>query len=325
MEKETVERKIGEILQGAERVTVATHVNPDGDGLGSVAGLALYLERMGKIVYPCIPRLNQLPPQYAYLPGREKIGTCREPEEAPQVFVALDCSNLDRLEALEEKARASRILINVDHHEDNTFYGHLNLVDKEASSTAELVYRIFKDNGWTLDRDVATCLYTGIFTDTGRFQHHNTTPEAFRTAYELALAGADVSRVAREVYQNQSLSYVHLLGLVLERARLLDETGLVYSSVTQEDLKITGASLSETEDLVDYLRTIKGGKVVALFKELEDGRVRVSLRSRDDMPVGPIARKLGGGGHAMAAGYTTERDIGGALEELLSALRGSDR
>jgi phosphoesterase RecJ-like protein len=320
MKSNPKEREIGERLAGAHRVAVATHVNPDGDGLGSVAGLSLFLERLGKVVYPCIPRLNELPPQYSYLPGREKIGTCGEPGEPPEVFVALDCSNLERLESLAPIARASGILINVDHHEDNTEYGDINLVDERASSTAELVFRVFRANGWEIDPAVATCLYTGLFTDTGRFQHPNTTPEAFRIAYELALAGAEVSRVAREVYQNQSLSYVHLLGLVLERARLSREVGLVYSTISQEDLRATGASLSEAEDLVDYLRTVRGGKVVALLKELEDGRVRVSLRSRDDLPVGPIARELGGGGHAMAAGYTTEKNLDGALRELISIL-----
>jgi phosphoesterase RecJ-like protein len=138
-------------------------------------------------------------------------------------------------------------------------------------------------------------------------------------------AGADIFQVVREIYENQSLSYTHLVGKVLQRVEVREECGLIYSYVTQADLDETGAFLSETEDLIDYLRVVRGTSVVALFKELEDGRVRVSLRSRDTLEVGPIARSMGGGGHAMAAGYTSDVDIEDSIDVLVGVLRDAQR
>jgi phosphoesterase RecJ-like protein len=239
--------------------------------------------------------------------------------------VALDCSNADRLGELFQSAESAETLVNIDHHEDNTMYGDINLVDEKTSSTAELIYRILIAAGWELEPEVATCLYTGLMTDTGRFQHRNTTPETFNAASEMVEAGADIFQVVREIYENQSLSYTHLVGKALQRVEVREECGLIYSYVTQADLDETGASLSETEDLIDYLRVVRGTSVVALFKELEDGRVRVSLRSRDTVEVGPIARSMGGGGHAMAAGYTSDVNIEDSIDVLIGVLRDAQR
>lgn len=310
-----------DILNQANAVFLASHVNPDGDSIGSLIGLALVLKGLGKEVTASLPAPQDFPPQYSFLPGKELLSSTGELEGAVDVFVALDCSNIDRLGDLREKAESAGILINIDHHEDNQRFGQVDLVDKRVSSTSELVYRILLEADWPIGQEVATNLYTGLVTDTGRFQHRNTTPETFMAASDLAEAGADIFAVVREVYENQSLSYTHLLGLTLERTRVLEDYGLVYSFISQEDLRRTGAMMSETEDMIDFLRLVQGTRVVALFKELEDGKVRVSLRSRDSFEVGPVARLLGGGGHAMAAGYTSDLDLEQSLEDLLRVIR----
>lgn len=315
-----MEKRLVEELRKAAEVAVASHVNPDGDGVGSLLALASALCREGKKVWASLPDPGDYPPQYLFLPGREILLSPHEFPEAPQVFVALDCSNLERLGGLAERARRSGLLVNIDHHEDNRRFGDLNEVDSEASSTSELITLLLDEAGWEITPDMATCLYTGIMTDTGRFQHRNTGPRAFRAAARLAAAGADVFSAAKEVYENQSLSYLHLVGVVLQRMEITGKRALAYSYITREDLRKTGASLSETEDLIDFMRMARGAEVVALFKELDDGRVRVSLRSRDGMDVGPIARALGGGGHAKAAGYTWDGDIRSGLEKLLEAV-----
>lgn len=312
---------VAEAVAKASFVAVSSHENPDGDSLGSHLALTLVMLSLGKKVFSSLPDPDKYPPQYLFLPGREHLAAPAKVEEAPDLFISLDCSNLDRLGELRPLAEKARTLVNIDHHEDNKRYAQLNLVDPEASSTSEIVFRLLRVAGWGIGTEVATCLYTGVVTDTGRFQHPNTKPETFMIAYQLALEGAEVIRVGKEVYESQSLPYTHLLGIALRRAEVVDDYGLVYSYVTREDLAETGASLSETEDLIDYLRAVRGSKVAAVFKELADGRVRVSLRSRDDFQVGPIARALGGGGHASAAGYTSQRDLAGSLEELLEALR----
>jgi bifunctional oligoribonuclease and PAP phosphatase NrnA len=308
-------------MREVEAAGITSHINPDGDSIGSLLALAMVLREEGKRVYPCIPEPWKYPPQYEFLPGRELLIDPGDIEPGLGLFIALDCSNPERLGPVKETAFSAGTLINIDHHEDNKMYGTFNLVDKKASSASEIIYRVIKRAGWKIDDREATCLYTGLVTDTGRFQHRNTNSDSFVMAYELASAGADIFQVVHEVYGNQSLSYTRLLGRTLERVELVEDCGLAYSFITQQDLSDTGAILPETEDLIDHLRSVRGTLVAALFKELEDGKVRVSLRSRDGFEVGPIARKMGGGGHAMAAGYTSDLDIEGSIADLVERLK----
>lgn len=317
-------QEVAEALSKAGAIVAASHINPDGDSVGSLLALSIALKGMGREVLASLPEPGSYPPQYGFLPGRELLSMELELTENIDVFIALDCSNLERLGPLRPFAERSSLLINVDHHEDNSYYGALNLVDPDASSTSELIFKVFKAGEWEMDADSATCLYTGLLTDTGRFQHRNTSPETFIIAADLASTGADIFRAASEIYENESLSYTRLLGLALLRARLLETYGLVYSYITRKDLEETGAILAETEDMIDHLRAVRGAKLVALFKETDDGRVRVSLRTREDHQVGPIARVMGGGGHAMAAGYTSDLGIGGSIEALLAVLKNNE-
>ena len=313
--------RIVSALKETATIGIASHINPDGDSVGSLLALAMVLDGAGKRVRPCIPEPWKFPPPYGFLPGREMLIDPGDLEEGLELFVALDCSNPERLGPLQAKAESARTLINIDHHEDNKLYGTVNLVEAAASSTSEIVLAIIKEGGWSLEPEVATCLYTGVVTDTGRFQHRNTSPRTFALAGELASAGADIFQVVKEVYDSQSLQYTRLLGRALQRLDVVEDHSLGYSYITQQDLDETGATLPETEDLIDHLRAVKDIRVVALFKELEDGRVRVSLRSRDGYEVGPIARAMGGGGHALAAGYTSDKDITGSIEVLIEKLR----
>jgi len=307
-------------LTEADTISLSSHVNPDGDSVGSLLGMAMVLKSRTKDVCACMPEPFRFPPQYGFLPGRELLADPDKQAKEADLFVALDCSNRERLGPLQYCAERAPKILNIDHHEDNQLYGEINLVDERASSTSELVYRVIKEAGWEIDADVATCLYTGVVTDTGRFEHRNTSPATFAVAAELAQAGADIAQVIKEVYDNQSLAYTHLMGLALQRIEVVEDLGFAYSFITQQDLAETGATLPESEDLIDHLRSIRGTKVVALFKELEDGDVRVSLRSRDDYEVGPVARMMGGGGHAMAAGYTSGSDMDGSISSLIEEL-----
>lgn len=312
--------RLARVLEGARAVGLASHVNPDGDSVGALLALTMALEGEGKKAYASLPDPAGFPPQYLFLPGRDRLGFPGGFPDDLDVFVALDCSNRERLDSLQEAALAAPLLINIDHHEDNTYYGTHNLVDVKASSTSEMVFELMGEAGWRMTPEIATCLYTGVVTDTGRFRHRSTSPRTFMVASRLAEAGADIHRVVEQVYENQSPAYVRLVGRVLQRMRILEDLGLAYGSVTRTDLAETGATLPETEDLIDHLRSVRGTRLAALFKELEDGKVRVSLRSRAGFEAGPIARAMGGGGHAMAAGYTSDLDLEGSIRELLEAL-----
>jgi phosphoesterase RecJ-like protein len=231
-----------------------------------------------------------------------------QPAELPPIetFLVLDCGAADRLGAAEAAARQAKTVVNVDHHRGNGDFGTLNLVVPTASSTAELLTSLLADLGVDLDLDIATCLYTGIVTDTGRFQYTNSSPETLRLAADLLAFGVPAARIAREVFDSSPFGYLKLVGRVLDRAQLLEETGFVYSWIEQEDLIETGVSMEDTEKVIDLIRGTRAADVAALFKEQPEGGFRVSLRSKGPRTVDGIARSQGGGGHQLAAGFSTD-------------------
>lgn len=307
-------------LRAANAIALACHENPDGDALGSVLGASLGFGKLGKTTYPTwdAPE-TKLPAVYEFLPGAESLvpPTALAPVD---LFVALDCGAADRLGKLEDAARATEVLINIDHHTGNENFGTLNIVVQDASSTAEIVYALLRDLDVELDADIATCLYTGIVTDTGRFQYANSSPETLRLAADLIEFGVVVPEIAQAVFESSPWGYLKLLGRVLERAVLCKEERFVYSVVTEADLEQTGISIEQTEKVIDQVRATSAADVAALFKQQPDGSYRVSLRSKGGVSVGAIARARGGGGHELAAGFTAS-DVDSAVAELRAELR----
>ncbi|MDQ4064845.1 MAG: bifunctional oligoribonuclease/PAP phosphatase NrnA, partial [Actinomycetota bacterium] len=295
-----------EALARAPEVIVACHVNPDGDALGSLFAAALGLRALGKEVHPTWgDEAPALPFGYQFLPGGELLV---QPDDLPvcETFLALDCGAADRLGVVEPHMRKADVVVNVDHHPGNDNFGTYNLVVTNVSSTAELVTRMLQDLGVAIDRDIATNLYTGLVTDTGRFQYTNATPDTLRLAADLLEFGIDATAIAQEVFESSPFGYLKLLGRVLDRAVLYEDVRFVYSWLTQRDLAESGVALDETDKLIDAIRTTRAADVAALFKEQPDGTYRVSLRSKGPVSVGAIARSRGGGGHELAAGFTAD-------------------
>ncbi len=321
MNRAMVESRIIELIDEAEIVVASCHMHGDGDGVGSLLGLLIVLKESGKDIRGSLPDNESIPPQYRFLPGQELLVPPSSLPEEPQLFMALDCGNIGRLGDLQEVARRAQALVNIDHHEDNTYFGDINLVDFNASCTAEILFELLKKK-YVISGDAATCLYTGLITDTGRFKHGYTNSKSFRLAAELLELGVDPVEVAHQVYENASLGYLRLMGLVLERASKLEDLPVVYSYFTQEDLKKHGISMEETEDLIEMIRLARDAKVAVLLKEQPDGRTRISLRSRDELKVGDIARKFGGGGHMQAAGFTSSLSLEQILQDIGDSLKG---
>ena len=308
-------------LRSADQVTLACHVNPDGDALGSLLATHLGLKKMNVRSTPTWGSTPaKVPFAYTWIPGAQDLV---QPADAPvsPVFLALDCGAADRLGDLEGPARAAERLINVDHHPGNEDFGHLNVVVPDASSTAELVAALLQDLGVELDRDIATCLYTGIVTDTGRFQYANSRPSTLRLAADLLEYGVPAPDIAQEVFESSPFAYLKLVGHVLERAVLHPQASFVYSWITRSDLEESGIDRDETEKVIDLVRSTRDADVAAIFKEQEDGRWRVSMRSKGDVSVGALARARGGGGHELAAGFTAP-DLEGTVASLLDDLQG---
>lgn len=310
--------KAAELIREQSSALLVTHQHPDGDAIGSVLGLGLMLVRAGLRVQCSWPEPFNMPSKYIFLPGSQLI--LRPADVQPNDFIiALDCATTDRLEDFKEMLGDAEDIVNIDHHPDNSMFGTANIIDSSAAATAELIYVLTETLGLEVDLESATCLYAGIVTDTGRFQFTNTSSGTFRVASEMVDMGVDPNRLYENIYQNDSLPYLRLWGHVLEEAVFEDVLQLIYGKVTQGDLVRWGVEMEETEDLIDSLRALKGHRIAVLFKEMEDGRIRVSLRSRTEVDIGSVARRLGGGGHKVAAGYTSEKK---SVQDALAELKG---
>ena len=306
----------------APSITLACHVDPDGDALGSMLALHHLCRSQGKPSVASWPEPFVVAPHYSFLPG---LDTCTKPADVPAepgVMITFDCGSLGRLGDLASKARAavkSGTLIVIDHHRTNDRYGTINVIDADAAASAVLVRRLADRLRWPLTKEAALCLYTGVVTDTGRFQYDNTTPEVFALATELARFDLPIAALTRQLFEEHRFVYLQLVARCLARARLDHELGFVATWVTEDDLAHFGVALEETEGLIDIIRRAAEARVACVLKETPTG-VRVSLRAVGEVDVGSIATRFGGGGHRFAAGFTTDASIEEALDEVRAAL-----
>lgn len=282
---------------------VCGHVSPDGDCIGSQLGLAAALRAAGKHVACVLARDDGFEKPFAFLPGAEGLVPAIRYEGPCKTFVAVDVPTRERIGdavALLDQSEAS---VTIDHHAVDSTMTELVYVDPDAAAAALLVWQIAGLLGVDRQGAIAQCCYTGVVTDTGRFQYQNTDAFALRSAADMVEAGADVSLVARKVFQSRSIPSLRLESRAVERMRFGLGGGLVMSWVVQEDFDELGASRPDAEQLVDALRSIAGVRVACLLRE-QDGDVRGNLRAKDDSDVSVVARSLGGGGHVAAAGFT---------------------
>jgi bifunctional oligoribonuclease and PAP phosphatase NrnA len=315
-------RRAAEALSNAEEVALACHVNPDADALGSMLGLAAFLRSRGaRTICSYGNDPLELPRWATLLPGTEHVVPASEFPREPSLMVTLDCASFDRLGALAGPASRAKELIWIDHHRSNDGYGTIRLVDPDASSTCEMVFRLIEAMGGGLDRDVAICLYAGLVTDTGRFQYQATTPDTLRIAARLREYDFDHAALVRALYEDNDPSFLRLLGTAMARMAEVPEAGVVWTYITQADLAEAGVGAAETDDLIDVLRTSRNVDVAAVLKQQRDGRFKVSVRSRGAHDLAAVASAFGGGGHRLAAGYTSEHGPEGTIERLLAALR----
>ncbi|MGH3011471.1 MAG: DHH family phosphoesterase [Gaiellaceae bacterium] len=298
-----------EAIRSHDRFLVTTHENPDGDALGSILAMRLGLEQLGKDGYLYLSGIIPLPTEYAFM-NLNCLSRELPDDAAERVLLALDCANVRRLgpdPALVEKAP---LVVDIDHHHDNTRFGHVNLVVAKASSTGEILYDLFRELGVTITPDVAEALYIALVTDTGRFQYTNTSPKALRIAAELVEAGANVHQVFQDVYENVAFAKLKLLARALDKARVYEGGRLIVADLERSDFAAAGAEEPFAEGIIDYLRAVEGAEIVALIREppTQNGPTRrVSLRTRGtEVDVSAIARKSGGGGHPQAAGFSSE-------------------
>ena len=299
--------KIIAAINEGKSFLITAHERLDGDALGSELAFYLMLKDMGKktIIY----NQDDTPQQYSFLPGAQKI--VHELGDIGQydVGVVLDCSNLERVGKKSAQIGKIKTLINIDHHISNGGFCLLSMLDGQASSTGELLYRLMREMRCQMTKDICTNLYAAIITDTGGFRYSSTHQDTLRAAGDLVENGANPQWISENIYESDSPARLKLLAKVLETMSLDLENKVGSLFVTQEALRQTGASLDHTEGFIDIPRTVKGIDVSVLYTQLGNKYFKVSLRSKGQVNVEKAAKKFGGGGHINAAACRIEGDI----------------
>jgi phosphoesterase RecJ-like protein len=313
-----LDQVVEEITEG-ERFLLTTHENPDGDALGSLLAMHNSLGALGKdSVMFLAAKEFPLAVEYRFLPLEEVF---HEPpaDMADRTVIFLDCGNIDRMPVDFLKNDGEKVL-NIDHHHDNTRFGTVNLVDVQASSTAEIVFDLIDRLGVELTPEIATALYVGLVTDTGKFMYENTDARSHRMAASLVEAGVNVNEIYRRLYEHAPLEKLKLVARALEKIELHDDGSIAITYISKHDYDVTGGGEGLTEGIIDHLRTIDGTAVAAVVRDQsETGRAKrkVSLRSTDGgVDVSAIAREQGGGGHQRAAGFGTDLSYDEVVEFL---------
>jgi len=313
-------RAVAETIRANDAFLLATHENPDGDALGSMLAMSIALGELGKDVVMYLSGEAPTPGEYRFL-DLSGLRRLLPDDTEERVLLALDCASERRIGPEADVVERPRLVVNVDHHHDNTRFGDANLVVADASSTGEVLRDVFSELDVEITPDLAEPLYIALVTDTGRFQYTNTTPKALRLAAELVEAGADVHGVFQQVYESVEFAQVKLRARAFERARVLEGGRIIVSDLLRTDFVDVGAPESYSEGIIDDLRAVAGSELAVMIREppRDTGPVRkVSLRaSVDELDVSAIARLFGGGGHRQAAGFSSDASV----EEITEIVR----
>ena len=309
-------------IEGAREIVLACHQGPDGDALGSMLALQLALRERGvKAIASWGSDPFVVPKHYTFLPGLDGLSPPEDVPSAPDLMITFDCGSFERLGTLEPNGKAAAELICVDHHATNDRFGTINLIDPAIAASAALTYRLIGKLGIPLTRDIAICLYTGILTDTGCFKYRNTTPEIHEMAGDLLSYDLGHDEIARIVYDTHPVGFLKVLAIALDRAEVIPDASMIWTWVTREDLDRNGIDPEDTDGLIDAVRTADVAEVAMVLKELPEGNYKVSMRAKSKADVGALCESLGGGGHALAAGFTAEskdpREIAAMIAERL--------
>lgn len=292
-------------IEGSKNIIISSHINPDGDAIGS--GLGLYLALTKKYPDKSIRFIleDKVPYNYSFLKGTEKIEKFDELKDEPKadLFIVVDLAVFKRIGKVAD-LRKDAFLVNIDHHISNDNYGDLNIV-KNISSASEVVYGVIKDLGIEIDTLAGESLYTGIVTDSGNFQYDSTSMDTFRIAGELLGLGIDRDNIINEVYRSRTLGFIRTLGIALSEMKIDNEKKLVSFLLTKDFMTKNNIQKDETEGIVEKLLEYKDCEVAVFLKEEGNGKIKGSLRSKRDIDVNEVAKAFDGGGHRKAAGFTT--------------------
>ena len=317
-------KKVSEYIRRNKRFLITTHTSPEGDALGSQLAFYMLLKKMGK--FALMVNEDIVPDEYNFLPGANKIQRMRKSlaKFKFDCFVTLDCSDLKRCGKVSVFS-INKPVINIDHHISNTRFADVNCVDAKASSAAEIVYRLYKQLRIPLNKDVASCLYVGILTDSGSFHYSNTTSLTHKIASYLLKFGLDGAQIYKNIYQSIPFQDIQLLTRILPNLKVQFNGKVTWLALEKSLLKNTKISIDLTEQILSFARNIKDVEVVVLFKEnlKTKNEIRVNFRSQGKIDVNKIAGFFGGGGHKTASGATVKGSLDQVRKKVLAKIKES--
>jgi len=292
-------KQLNKVFHSAESALIISHIDPDGDSIGSMLCMGMLLTKLG--VEVDFYSEDGVPKVYRFLPWADQIKNKVDPKRGYDLVVTVDSSDIKRTGTKINLHELSDVIVNIDHHPDNTNYGTINCV-KLSSSTAELVYTMAKTFGLVIDADMAKCLYVALITDTGNFRYENTSKESFLMAAELLETGIKTNEITTKIYDTRTVPMVKLFAAAMATLETSDNHKAAWVTVTQEILKKYDCRSEQLVGLVDHIRSIAEVEIALLFREEADGTVKINFRSKDKVNVSEIAQKFGGGGHFKASG-----------------------
>lgn len=304
------------LIKESDNILIASHVQSDGDSIGSILALGMAIEKLkGKVR---ILKVDDIPSDYQFLPNIELIKEFDD--ENIDLFIALDCGDMERLGSGKKLALKAKQIVNIDHHITNDNFGDLNIVSPSSAATGELVYKIIKKMDVQIDKNIATCLYTAISTDTGSFMYSNTTYKTHLIVAELLKIGININDININLYQSRSMERTKLFLDSLDTLEILLDDKVAIVTTTQDMLESNDAKLEDTEGIISFVRDIDTVEVACLLKEIDESEVKVSIRSKKAIDVSKICNKFNGGGHIRAAGCTIYGSIKEAKKLILKEI-----
>lgn len=319
-------KEAAQLFREKQSFTLIGHTNPDGDTLGSTLALGLGLLKLGKKVM--MLNIDGVPEIYRFLPGSDQILKPNAAHFTAQVVVCVDCSDIKRAgDEVIPWISGANTIINIDHHISNDYFGTINIVEPEAASAGIIVKQMLEELGVIIDKDIATCLYVSLVTDTGSFKFSNTTPQSHQVAAELLSTGLDQELVNRELYEEVPLNSLRLIQAGLDNLQITPCGKVAWMTFNRQIMEELKAKDEHLEGVVNYAKTIKGVEVGILFRESGDKLVKISFRSKSTVNVSDLAAKFGGGGHIRAAGCRYRESLENAVNKVvataLEAVRGT--
>ncbi|MDX9917340.1 MAG: bifunctional oligoribonuclease/PAP phosphatase NrnA [Gudongella sp.] len=318
--------KIKDLIDESKNISIVSHVNPDGDNMGSVLALGISLTKIKGTVDMVMS--DSIPEDYRFLPGVDLLKGYGEPRENIDILFVLDCSDLMRLGENQKLAETAKVIVNIDHHVSNEMFGDINIVDPQSSSTGEMIFSFLESLELPIDREIATCIYTAISTDTGRFTYQNVTGKTHIIISKLYDYGINGYEINKNLYQNRSLKRTQLFIKILSGIELMFDGKFALASVSIDMLNETGASMEDTEGVVEFLRDTASVEAACLLKEISKDEIKVSLRTKETVDANAVCNVFGGGGHIRASGCTINgnlMDAGKMMTEEIEKLLLNDR